>query len=241
MAAPAWQATGTLATSTGAISPNWPTHLTDDIGLLIINHNGTAAPTLSPAAGFVLIADIDAASAKSGSIWWCRATSASMTAPTCPDSGDGNAGLIMTVRGCVTSGDPWDVFGEVAQASTASISIDSITTTLDELLLVTATFAAHGVNDSTALIQSQTITNSYINSIDVRHDSASGLNNDGYCLSIITGPTNTIGTTGPMTWTSAIAARAVGHIMVALKSPDSDAGGGGGTIPGRISLKGVGL
>jgi len=240
MAAPTFQAAGTLVTSTGTLTPSWPTHQAGDIGLFILNHSGGANPALNTANGFAILDSIDSASVKSGTIYWCRATSSSQGNPTAPDTGDGNAGLIITIRGCVASGDPWDVFDSESQASTTAVSISSLTSTLDELLLLTATFAAHAVNDSTSLIQGNTVSNSGASNVTTRHDSANGLNNDGYCLSVVTSNPTTIGSTGATTWTSAIAARAMGHIAIAFKSPDSDSGGGGPVNSGFRTLMGAG-
>ena len=221
MASPYWQATGTIATGTGNIAPNWPTHIAGDIGLLIVTHDdSTIPPSLSPAAGFVIIGSTAAAGQSAGTIWWCRATSAAMSAPTVIDSGDGNAGLIMTVRGCVPTGDPWDNFGSNNQASTQALSISPVATTLSDLLLVTSTHASHAVNDTLALLQGTPVYNNRT-SMTVRLDQASGLNNNGECLTIMTGPVANPYDTGTTTATIQIAARAMGHIAVALKGNTS--------------------
>lgn len=221
MAAPTWQATGALATGTGGISCSWPAHVSGDIGLLFACMGTTAPGVLSTASGFSRIAMTAQAGLSYGAIWWCRATSSSMAAPVIADSGDGNAGLIMTFRDCIPTGNPWDVNAATNQASTSSASIASLTSTLSDLLLVTLTVASHAVNDTNPLIGANAVTNNACSNVTVQYDQASGLNNNGECISIISSNPTNIGTTGPTTWTLNIAARALGHVAVALKSSTS--------------------
>jgi len=221
MAAPTWQATGAVAAASGGIAPNWPAHQTGDIGLLLVCQGTVSPGILTTANGFSLITLTSTAGQSTGAAWWCRATSGSMSAPAVADSGDGNAGCIITFRGCVGSGVPWDLYNTANQTSTSSASINSISTTLSDLLLVTQTIASHPVNDTTPLIGTNAVTNSACTNVTVQLDSASGLNNNGDCLAIITSNPINIGTTGPTTWALNISARALGHIMIALKSPTS--------------------
>lgn len=145
MSTPAFQAAGAIAASTGAtISPAWPTHQTGDIALLIVETPGGEPPSLTTPAGFAAVTNspIATGSGAAGtqlSIWWCRATSSSMSAPTTTKFSGGNhqVGVILTFRGCVAIGNPIDVTATGTDASnTTSLSWPSITTTrANELVL----------------------------------------------------------------------------------------------------------
>ena len=42
-------------------------------------------------------------------VFWARASQDAPTSPTTSDSGDHQIGTILAFRGCIASGDPWDV------------------------------------------------------------------------------------------------------------------------------------
>lgn len=142
MPLPKYQATGTLQANTIAVTPTWPTHLTNDIGLLMVEAAGGETISLSTAAGFVEVTNSPQTTGTSPAgtkiaVFWCRATSNAMSAPTVADPGDHCNAIIVTFRGCVTSGNPWDVTagGVKASASTTG-SATGVTTTVHDTLVV---------------------------------------------------------------------------------------------------------
>lgn len=144
MPAPTFQAAGTGVGDIIAVAPAWPTHDSGDIGLLLIETAPTSAgaATLSTANGFVLVgsASVITASAETTlTVYWCRATSSAMAAPTVADSGDHQFAVILTFRGCIASGDPWDVFATATKtAASTSASAPALTTTVADALVVSA-------------------------------------------------------------------------------------------------------
>lgn len=143
-AAPTFQAAGAAVTGTGAVSPAWPAHQVNDIALLFVESTGGEAATLSTPASFVAVTNSPqfTGTGTNGTrltVFWARATTTTMPSPTVADPGDHVYARILTYRGVVTTGNPWDVTGGgvVATASTV-LAVTSITTTVADTLIVQA-------------------------------------------------------------------------------------------------------
>lgn len=155
MALPTWQAAGTQAESSGAsISPAWPTHEADDIGLLIfqtaneaITLSGAAAADWTPLPdspqGTGTGNDSDATRLTT---FWARATSDAMGAPDTGATSGVQIGLIVTIRGCTASGNPYDVTAGDVETDTAetAVVVPGNTTTVIDCLIVN--IVAHGID-----------------------------------------------------------------------------------------------
>lgn len=145
MAPPTPQATGPVVSGVGAITVPWPTHEADDVALLFVE-TANEAVSLSTPAGFVAVTNSPQGTGTAGgetatrlSVFWCRATSAAMSSPVVADSGNHQLAVICTYRGCIASGNPWDVTaGDVAAAASSTATIPGGTTTVDETLVVVA-------------------------------------------------------------------------------------------------------
>lgn len=138
----AYQAIGTFAGNAATLSPAWPTHQADDIGLLIVTAAGGTTLTLTVPAGFVEAANSPQATGTTTAgaqvrVWWCRAINSAMGAPTVTASADFLYGGIVTVRGGQPWGDPFDATsgGVKASASTTS-TIPGFTTTADNIAYI---------------------------------------------------------------------------------------------------------
>jgi MSHA biogenesis protein MshQ len=141
-AAPAFQAAGTAANGTGAVSPAWPAHAIDDIALLFVESAGGEPATLSTAAGFVAVANSPQATGAGTAgtritVFWARATSTSMATPTVADPGNHVYAQIITYRGVINTGNPWDITGGgVKAAASTSVTVTGVTTTVANDLIV---------------------------------------------------------------------------------------------------------
>lgn len=142
-AAPDFVAAGTAVShSTTTVAPTWPTHEAGDVALLICESSAAEAVTLTDAQGFVEADDSPQASATATldsrlTVFWCRATGTSMAAPTVADPGNHILAQILTFRGCVDSGDPYNVTaGEALGAEDTAVSVPGGTTTVDNCLVV---------------------------------------------------------------------------------------------------------
>jgi len=135
---------GPMAETTAAtLTPVWPEHIAGDIALLLVESDAWPV-TLSVAAGFVEVPNSPQTAGSSGTataaaltMFWCRATSGAMTNPTINKPGDHIGARIITFRGCVATGDPWDVGSGSNNngASSTSVSIPGATTTVPETLV----------------------------------------------------------------------------------------------------------
>jgi hypothetical protein len=171
---PNFQANGTAAhnTSAGNISPAWPTHQTDDIALLICESDAEGTISLSSAQGFAAVTNSpqSTGSGTTGTrltVFWARATSSSMAAPTVTGHTDHIIGQIITFRGCVGSGNPWDVTaGDVASTASTTANVPGATTTVDFDLVVAIT--TNGTDTTTA--QGSAEANTDLGSVAERSD-----------------------------------------------------------------------
>lgn len=146
MPAPTLQAQGTLAAvTTGNLAITLPTYAADDIVVITTvgwvpntttgtNTQSLASPwtKYSPDVTTITSSIIDAEYA----CWWARATSASslgttvtITRPTSWDTGTDTCwgGRAYVIRGCVTTGNPYDDFAATAISTAANPALPAIT------------------------------------------------------------------------------------------------------------------
>lgn len=179
MAAPVYQAVGTgVGWATGNQAIAWPTHAVDDVAFLFVESCGGSTISLNTANGFVLVGNYnDGGAGTAGtqiSVYWCRATSTSMSSPIVANSTDHAFGVITTYRGCIGTGNPWDVFsGNTSTGTLALYSITAITTTVGDTLVVAA--LASDVDSASAGVS--TLVNANLLSPTIRHNAgtATGL------------------------------------------------------------------
>jgi len=185
MAAPTWVAAGTFVNnlSSGSLTPGLPAgYTTDDIFILFaVTNDGEVAPTPS---GWNLLTFEDSTSAGfRATMFWRRAT-ASETAPTFTSPANGESAIIHAFRGCQSVGNPFNVTaGSSESTSNTSVTFPSITTTVDECMVVLfgAVF--------NATISGQ--TNANLTSLTERSDNSTFL-----ALNVTTGVKATLGATG---------------------------------------------
>ena len=134
---PRYQGTGPKAMSAGAtgIDPAWPPHIAKDVALLIIVSDGTAITVPTP-AGFVQFPNSPVSAGTAGlsdsvrlAVYWCRATSNAMARPHIDQAGNHIVAQIVTYRGCIETGNPFDVnpVAEVQGTSSVTVQFPSIT------------------------------------------------------------------------------------------------------------------
>lgn len=203
VAAPTFQAAGTAASGTGAATPTWPAHAVGDVALLFIESTGGGTAALSSnAAGFVEVTGSPQSSdtGTNGTrltVFWARATSAAMANPTVADAGNHVYARILTYRGVISSGNPWDVTagGFKATAST-SVTVTGVTTTVPDTLIVQA--VSHDRDNTAAHFSGQ--TNANLTGITERSDEGTNSGNGGG-IAVWDGVKLTAGATGDTTAT----------------------------------------
>jgi hypothetical protein len=179
--APAYQAAGAAVSDTKAVSPAWPAHVINDIALLFIESCGGQAATLSTPAGFAAVANSPQATGTTTNgtritVYWARATSNAMTAPTVADPGDHVYARIITYRGVVSTDNPWDVTGgDVKATASTSVTVTGVTASASNRRVVQVVARD---NDSTAAAFSAQ-TNANLTGITERQDAGTTSGNGG--------------------------------------------------------------
>jgi type II secretory pathway pseudopilin PulG len=232
-AAPIYQAAGILVGGTGAQTVGWPTHQSGDVALLIIE-TANEAVTLSTSAGFVQVTNSPQGTGTAGgttatrlAVYWKRATTSTEASPVVADSGNHQIAQIITFRGVIASGNPWDVTaGNVAATASTSVSIPGATTTVANTLVVA--IVCNGTD--TAAVQNSGWTNANF-SLTERIDSGTTSGNGGG-FGVATGVEATAGNYG--TTTATLATSSVqGRMSIALKPSTAVTGtvsGGAGYV-----------
>ena len=200
--APAFQAAGTAVNGTGAVTPTWPAHVAGDVALLFVESAGGQAATLSTAAGFAAVANSPQATGAVAAgtritVFWARATSAAMAAPTVADPGDHVYAQILTYRRVIATGNPWDVTaGGVKAAASTAVSVTGVTTNVPNTLVVQA--VARDNDSAAAAFSAQ--ANATLTGIAERSDAGTTSGNGGG-FAVWDGVKATAGATGNTTAT----------------------------------------
>ena len=199
---PSIQAVGTSVNSTAAATLVWPAHEAGDIGLLLCESTGGQPVLLSTPSGFVAVDNSPQATGATTagtqlSVFWCRATSAFMPSVVTNDPGDHVSGVIVTIRGCDETGNPWNVSGGGVKATTSTaFSATGVTTTVDNSLVVVM-----GSGDpDTVGTNWNTLTNANLTSLTKHFDEMTTQGNGGG-LMLASGVKATAGATGSTTAT----------------------------------------
>lgn len=141
MAIPTIVGVGDSAAGQAAITPAFPagySAVADDIAVTF--HECDSTDTLNLPSGWALVASQSLTSgttSKLSAIW--RRLQAGDTAPSITDAGNHQIGRMIVLRGCITSGDPWNV-AQTATELTAdnSVSTPAVTTTVADCLVLAA-------------------------------------------------------------------------------------------------------
>ena len=174
-----FQAAGTAVSGTGAVTPTWPAHTTGDVALLFVESAGGQAVSLSTAAGFAAVPNSPQATGAAAAgtrvtVFWARATSATMAAPTVADPGDHVYAQIITYRGVINTGNPWDVTGGGVKA-VDTITVTGVTTTVPNTRIVQA--ATRDADSTAASFAAQ--TNPTLTGLTERSDAGTTQGNGG--------------------------------------------------------------
>lgn len=213
MAQPAFQAAGTKATGTTTASVAWPSHIANDIGLLVIETSSQAA-TEGTSGWVQLTSSPQDATGSRLTVFWKRAASGGESNATVNvTSGNHICAQIVTFRNCVTSGDPWDLMtGGVMTSAGTTVTLTGITTTRDSTLIVA--IVSNSVDSNSA--QSSGWTNANLASPAMGEVADVNTNTgDGGGIGTGAGGKATAGATGNTTVT--IGSSVSGWIHIALK------------------------
>lgn len=133
---PALRAVGTFAfANSGAVSPSIPAGIAaNDILLCRVGTGGN--PTITMPAGWTRKGSpLQNGTANQLTVWWKR-TTGSETAPSVGGATQDVLAVICAYSGCITTGDPFDVFGTAGTGNTSPATAPSITTHADGALVL---------------------------------------------------------------------------------------------------------
>ena len=240
-AQPIYQAAGTAQSGTGNLTVPWPTHVAGDVALLFVESQRDQAVTLSTPAGFAQVPNspqfTNAGTGTRLTVFWARATSATMTSPIVLDPGDHAYAQIITYRRVVPEGDPWDVTsGGVKNTASTAVSVTGLTTTVNNTRVVQA--VARDNDSAAAAFSGQ--TNAGLTGITERSD-AGTTSGHGGGFAIWDGLRATAGTVGNTTATVTSSVNA--FVSIALRPATtfySRVSGGAWATAGTWSLVGCG-
>lgn len=196
MAYPTIEGVGAQFASAGGANATCvlPAHVTNDILVIAVeNETSTILTFAQNTAGFVELARVG-----NVHVWWVRATSAAMTNPSVTCETNHQIGSSLCIRGCPTTGNPWDVLTARSFTATSSWSWDEVTTTVAEALII---LIGGADRDNTGEWMGA-LTNANLASL-TQHFDSSITTNLGGGLYIGSGTKATAGATGATTGTAA--------------------------------------
>jgi len=167
---PSFVANGSSDSGTGAVTPALPVGIvTNDILLLFAESNSGQAVTIVDSGGGLwsqVTGSPQDSTASRLTVFWSRYNGA-QTAPTTNDPGDHIIASIAAWRGCITTGNPWDVTSSaVHNTSDTAVSIPGATTTVANCLVVA--IVGHGIDG--AKVQVNSWANTSLSSLTERLD-----------------------------------------------------------------------
>jgi hypothetical protein len=222
-----------IAATTGNLNRTWLTgHQTNDIALDVYESANEAVVLGTNPDSFAETADSPQGTgvapgtpntATRLTAFWCRATSSAMQAYQATDAGDHILACQLLIRGCATTGNPFDVTAGDTAASATAVSIPGDTTTEADCLIVAIVVNA---TDSTTPQVSGWANASLTNFLE-RFNDQSGSGNGGG-IAIASGSKATAGAYDATTATLATAS-VQGRLSIAFRSanpgvPDSEIG-----------------
>jgi hypothetical protein len=218
MAAPTFVGAGLTGKGAVAVTPQYSeAPQANDIILLFAETS--SADTLDPTAVLAGFADVPGTPLTQGGtkLWakWKRSDGTEVD-PTLADAGDHQITKICLVRGCKTSGDPWNGTPQTSVDTTSDTtgSITGYTTSVVDTLVVMA--AVGDLPDTTGTAQYSAFTNAALSSLTERGDDSTNAGNGG-ALGIASGVKASAGAIGATTYTKAASA-VKAHICIALEA-----------------------
>lgn len=197
-----YQAIGNQSAGAASVNVAWPTHLTGDLGLMVIETGGEGT-TLTVPSGWTAVtgSPVTAVASNAGSklqVWYKFAASNAEANVATGDSGDHQVARIVTFRG-IDPTTPFDVTPVTATKTTASTTVtwNAITTVTDGALIV---LIATRPDDSTSTTAFSNPVNSNLTGLTERGEAGSNAGHGGGWV-VVTGTKDTAGSTGTTTMT----------------------------------------
>lgn len=223
---------GAVASGTTAIIPAFPASIAaGDVLVTVAECEGVTAPgAYTLPSGWAHVTGSPILEGTNTRLWviWALYDGV-MTAPSLGDSGDHNVGRMIGIRGCPTTGNPWDVVSTAVEAvSDTSATWPGVTTTVPDTLILEILATGADVASTTMV---GTLSNAAYTGITKQVDNWVIAGNGGG-IAVVTGVKATAGATGQSTATLGTASTKA-LMTVAFKN----AAGGGGVAAPQISMR----
>jgi hypothetical protein len=194
------------ASSANAITPAFPSGIAaDDILITVAECEGVTTPGVyTLPSGWAHVTGSPVQQSTNTRLWviWARYDGV-FTAPSLGDSGDHNVGRMIAIRGCPTTGNPWDVAAAATEAvSDTSATWPGVTTTVDDTLILE--IISSSADSSTAPLGATPLTNANYTSITTQINNGIITGNGG-AIGVVSGVKATAGATGQSTGTLQVA------------------------------------
>lgn len=209
------------------LTPNASTAI-DDILILCVETANEGIPAVTGQTGFVEVTGspqtvgtpADAA-ATALQVFWkrCAVAGDTTTAVTSADPGNHHTATLVTIRGCPTTGDPWNVVAADTGASSTSVTWPSVTTTVSDCLILN--IMGSGFDSGTAQFSGQ--TNAALSGLAESVDFGTTAGNGGQ-ITVVTGTKAVAGVVGTTTGSLANTF-AQARMTLAMKSTTSVSAG----------------
>lgn len=176
MAMPTVNSVGAIASAGTTISPAAGSpHTANDIDILLLGSKGGAMSLTTP-AGYAEITGLDQTTGAEASgariqVFWRRWNGTDGN-PTTNDPGNRIIGRVISVSGCKTSGDPWNVLGTGTTDASAdtSVSVAGATTTAADCLILA--MCSQALPDATSTTEFGTATNASLANLTEQMDNS---------------------------------------------------------------------
>jgi hypothetical protein len=196
-------AVGAVASGTTAITPAFPASIAaSDVLVTVAECEGVTAPgAYTLPTGWAHITGSPVQEGTNTRLWviWCRYDGV-FTAPSLGDSGDHNVGRMIAIRGCPTTGNPWDVTAAAVEAtSDTSATWPGVTTTIPDTLILEIIATGTDIASTANL---GALTNATYTSITEQMDNWM-ISGNGGGIGMVSATKTTAGATGQSTATLA--------------------------------------
>lgn len=216
MSMPTVVGVGAATSGIGAITPAYPggyTAVADDVAITFCECESTDTVTLPTNWGLMVAQSVTTGTVTKLSALWRRLTDAE-AAPQIADAGNHLGARMIIVRGCVATGNPWDIaVGSTEIATDTTISIPTSSTSVIDTLVLAA-IATGQDTVSTAGVTGW--ANANLANVAERMDNwVSAGTGGGFAM--VTGEKGSAGPIGATTATLSLTANNKAHLLIALK------------------------
>jgi hypothetical protein len=221
---------GAATSGIGAVSPAYPagyTAVADDVAAIWCECENTDTITAPASWATIIDSVVSTGTPTKLTVMWSRLT-AGQAAPTIADAGNHNVAQMIVLSGCITTGNPWDVFLNTTElVADTTVSCPAITTTAANCLVMAAFSTGQDVASTAGATG---WANAALTGVTERMDvwTASGT---GGGFSMMTGVKPAAGSVGNCTATLSLVANFKALITIAFKEQVAAPGGGWRGLP----------